>query len=219
MAIVLTTLSGAITSSQTSFGVASATGITAPNFQTMTGITWLFVDQEFMLVENVIGTVVFVVRGTNSSVAQAHASGANVQAGAPGDYLQAQANDSGGTTTVGKDYYLAVGALNYPAINLTGSADVINPNVPGIYEVKTAGVDAMTLAAPPASAEGNIIIIISDTTNAHTITATTLFANGTALKTTATFPAFRGSMVMLRASNGVWQVLSNGASAGVVVFS
>lgn len=210
MAIVLTTLSGAITSSQTSFGVASATGITAPNFQTMTGITWLLVDQEFMLVENIVGTVVSVVRGVNSSVAQAHVSGANVQAGAPGDYLEAQANFSGGTTTIGKDYYLAVGALNYPAINLTGSADAINPAVPGIYEIKTAGVDAMTLLAPPAAAEGNIIIIISDTTNAHTLTATTLLAGGTALKTTATFPAFRGASLTLRASNGVWQVLSSG---------
>lgn len=219
MAIVLTTLSGAITSSQTSFGVASATGITAPNFQTMTGITWLLVDQEFMLVENISGTVVQVVRGFNSSVSQAHTSGANVQAGAPGDFPEAQANYSGGTTTVSKDYLLAVGALNYPAINLTGSADAISPSVPGIYVVKTAGVDAMTLAAPPASAEGNIIWIISDTTNAHTITATTLFANGTALKTTATFPAFRGANVQLRACNGVWEVLSNGASAGVVVFT
>jgi hypothetical protein len=217
MAIVITTLSGAITSSQTQFGVASATGITAPNFQTMTGITWLLVDQEFMLVENIVGTVVSVVRGVNSSVAQAHVSGANVQAGAPTDYLPPQANDSGGTVTVSKDYFLAVGALNYPAINLTGSADAISASAPGIYEVKTAGVDAMTLAAPPASAEGNIIIIVSDTANAHTITATTLLANGTALKTTATFPAFRGASITLRASNGVWQVLSQGGAGAVVL--
>jgi hypothetical protein len=210
MAIVITTLSGAITSSQTSFGVASATGITAPNYQTMTGITWLLIDQEFMSVETLAGTVVGVVRGKNGSVAQAHTSGSTVQAGAPGDFLDAQANYSGGTTAIGKDYSIAIGALNYPAINLTGSADAINPNIPGIYEVKTAGVDAMTLAAPPAAAEGNIIIIVSDTANAHTLTATSLLAGGTALKSLATFPAFRGASLTLRASNGVWQVLSSG---------
>jgi len=73
-------------------------------------------------------------------------------------------------------------------------------------------VDAMTLAAPTAGLDdGLVIAIYSDTLNAHTITATSLLANGTALKTTATFAAFRGAGLVLRAFNGVWQVVANTA--------
>ena len=95
---------------------------------------------------------------------------------------------------------------------LTGSADVINAHLSGNYIVKTAGVDAMTLAAPTAGVDDNLsIAIYSDTTNAHTLTATSLLANGTALKTTATFAAFRGAGIILRAFNGVWQQVGNTA--------
>lgn len=100
-------------------------------------------------------------------------------------------------------------ALQGPITLLTGSADAINPHVSGNYIVKTAGVDAMTLAAPTAGVDDNLsIAIFSDTTNAHTVTATALFANGTALKTTCTFGAFKGAGIVLRAFNGVWQVVS-----------
>jgi len=93
---------------------------------------------------------------------------------------------------------------------LTGAADVIPPHGAGNYVVETAGVDAMTLAAPTAEVDDGILIaIFSDTTNAHTVTATSLFANGTALKTTATFAAFKGAGMVLRAYDGVWQVISS----------
>jgi len=95
---------------------------------------------------------------------------------------------------------------------LTGTADVINPHVSGNYIVKTGSADAMTLAAPTAGLDDNLSISIwSDTLFAHTITATSLLANGTALKTTATFAAFRGAGIGLRAFNGVWQVIANTA--------
>ena len=94
---------------------------------------------------------------------------------------------------------------------LSGSSDAIPPGTPAIYVVTTAGVDAMTLAAPTAAQNGVVIIVTSQTTNAHTITATSLFANGTALKTTATFAAFAGAGVVLMANNLVWNVLSSTA--------
>jgi hypothetical protein len=213
MAINQTTLSGAIGASDTQFGVASATGILAPNFTTGVGITYLLVDQEFMLVTALSGTTVQVIRGQQGTPAAAHVTGANVQAGLPGDFPQI-----GEFVSTSLTQRQIEPALTWPGIFLTGAADAINPAVAGFYVVKTAGVDAMTLAAPPASAEGNIIQIWSDTTNAHTLTATTLLANGTALKTTATFPAFRGAGLILRACNGVWHVLSQGG-AGVVVLT
>lgn len=97
-----------------------------------------------------------------------------------------------------------------PPVVLAGSADAINSHAAGNYVVTTAGVDAMTLAAPTAGVDDNLTIAIySDTTNAHTLTATALLANGTALKTTATFAAFRGAGLLLRAYNGVWQVIGS----------
>lgn len=96
-----------------------------------------------------------------------------------------------------------------PITLLTGTADVINPHVSGNYVIKSTSADLMTLGAPTAGVDDNLCINIwSDTLFAHTITATTLFANGTALKTTATFAAFRGAGMTLRAFNGVWQVIA-----------
>lgn len=95
---------------------------------------------------------------------------------------------------------------------LTGTADAINPNGAANYIVKTGSADAMTLAAPRVGLDDNLsIAIYSDTLFAHTVTATALFANGTALKTTATFAAFRGAGLILRAFNGVWQVVASTA--------
>jgi hypothetical protein len=100
-------------------------------------------------------------------------------------------------------------SLQGPIIVLTGTTDAINPHVSGNYIIKTGSADAITLGAPTAGVDDNLSINIwSDTAQAHTVTATSLFANGTALKTTATFAAFRGAGMTLRAYNGVWQVLA-----------
>jgi|ERR1700722_2805343 len=219
MAITATTLSGAITSTQTSFGVASVTGITGPNQQTGTGITILKIDQEFIYVAAApVGTTLpIVLRGYNGSAAAAHVSGAQVQIGAtPADFPTDQAELTGGNTTLQQVTY---GARNQQAIFLSGTADALAAGVAAFYVVKTGSADAMTLAAPTAGQEGNIIEVWSDTAFAHTITATTLLANGTALKTTVTFPAFRGAGIVLRVCNLVYHVMSQGPSAGAVVLT
>lgn len=213
MSITNTTLSAAVGVTDQVIQVASATGITAPNFQTGSGITWLRIDQELMQVMGVSGTVINVLRGQLGTPQQAHLINTAVVIGLPADFPST--NEILNTATIPQ---VNLGGMNLQPVFLGGSADAIPNTVSGNYVVKTAGVDAMTLAAPPLSADGIVVSIFSDTTNAHTITATSLFANGTALKTTATFPAFRGAGVILKASNGVWHVLSN-ASAGQVVFT
>lgn len=208
MAITATTLSAAIGASDVSFLVASATGITAPNFQTGSGIIYLMVDEERMLVLAITGTLVSVVRGYAGTQAQSHLTGSQVQIGNPGDYPIF--NEIVGNFMARKE---TLGAQNLPGIFLAGSADAIDPTLPGFYVVKTAGVDAMTLAAPTLKEEGNVIDVWSDTDQAHTITATSLFAvGGAALKSVATFPAHRGAGVKLRACNLVWHVLSTGGT-------
>lgn len=214
MAITATTLSGAITSTVTSFGVASATGITAPNNQTGTGIIYLYVDQELMLVTAVAGTVVSVVRGFNGTPAQAHTSGSQVQVGLPADFTTPQEVYIGPVVSASGVF----ATYNQPATTfLTGLADAIPAGVSGFYVIKSAAADLMTLAAPTAAQEGNIIDIWSDAAFAHTLTATSLLAGGTALKTTATFPAFRGAGMRLRVCNLVYHVLSSG-NANVASF-
>jgi hypothetical protein len=101
-------------------------------------------------------------------------------------------------------------SLQQAPIFLTGTTDAINPQVPGNYVIKTAGVDAITLGLPRAGLDDNLSINIwSDTTNAHTVTLpSALFAAGIALHSLATFAAFRGAGISLRAMNGSWQVLA-----------
>ena len=209
MAITVTTLSGAITSQQTTFGVASATGITAPNFQTGAGITVLYVDQEQMLVGTApIGTTLTnVVRGYNGTPSQAHASGSQVQIGLLTDFFTPQEVYASPFVAAQANF----ATRNQPATTfLTGTADALPAGVAAYYVIKAGAADAMTITAPTAAQEGNIIDIWSDTAFAHTLTATSLLAGGTALKTTATFPAFRGAGMTLRVCNLVYHVLSSG---------
>lgn len=217
MAITATTLSAAVGLTDTSVLLASITGVTSPSFQSGTGITYLFIDQELFLVMNVGASAsipVLVKRGMGGTIQTTHVSGAQVQIGGPSDFTPFL--EVVGTSLVTKQ---TEGALNWPAIFLSGTADAIPAGVAGFYVIKTGSANAMTLAAPTAAQEGNVIQIWSDTLFAHTLTATSLLANGTALKTTATFPAFRGAGLTLRACNLVYHVMSNGASAGIVVLT
>ena len=82
--------------------------------------------------------------------------------------------------------------------------------IPGTATLTKAGVAAMTLAAPTVAQEGLILNVVSQTANAHTITATALLDDGVTggAKTTATFAAFAGASITLMASNLKWAVLS-----------
>jgi hypothetical protein len=209
MAITATTLSSAVAAGPSgtdyTINVTSATGITAPNFTSGVGITWLFIDQELMLVMAVNGTVITVMRGQNGTPAQPHVVNSQVQIGTPADF-QSVGEFVSKSLTVSQ----TEANVNRPAIFLQGLTAAIPAGVAGFYVIKSAAADLMTLAAPTAAQEGNIIDIWSDAAFAHTITATTLFASGTALKTTATFPAFRGAGMTLRVCNLVYHVLSCG---------
>ena len=105
---------------------------------------------------------------------------------------------------------------------LTGTTDAIAfPYVPPFpigstnFIIQTAGVDAITLALPRNPMDDNQSVNIwSDTANAHTVTfPSAAYSHGaTGQATIATFAAFRGAGMTLRAFNGTWQVV---ASSGV----
>jgi hypothetical protein len=68
----------------------------------------------------------------------------------------------------------------------------------------------MTLAAPTATTDdGKIILITSNTANAHTLTATGLLQTGSASVNLATFAAQKGAGLTLIAYQGKWNVLGS----------
>jgi|SRR5690348_16348850 len=81
MSIVGTTLSAAITASQTVFGVASATNINNPVYLPNLSVTRLLIEQELMEVISVVGTQVTVRRGIEGTQALAHSASVPVLSG------------------------------------------------------------------------------------------------------------------------------------------
>lgn len=96
---------------------------------------------------------------------------------------------------------------------LSLSADGAITIATSLLKITKAGVAALTLAAPTAAQEGTRLDIISNTANAHTITATSLIDDGVTggSKTTATFAAFAGAAISLVAINLKWSVLAKNA--------
>jgi hypothetical protein len=85
----------------------------------------------------------------------------------------------------------------------------IDPHTSQTYVITKAGVLADTLAAPTAGTDdGTVIVVTSNTANAHTITATGLFQCGTAAVNLATFAAEPGAGLTLMAYQGKWNVTS-----------
>lgn len=82
----------------------------------------------------------------------------------------------------------------------------------GNYYVTKGTAAALTLAAPTAGVQDGMLIKITSTTAAaHTLVATTLIESGGSGSpyTTATFGAFIGSSITLRAYGGVWYVVTS----------
>lgn len=94
---------------------------------------------------------------------------------------------------------------NGDAPTFGGSADVLT--FPGLANITTAGVNAMTLATPisgpqPAGDDGKTIVVYDSTGNAHTITvAANKFP---ASHHVATFNGTAGSCCVLTAVAGLW---------------
>lgn len=188
MALVATTLSGAITTSVTSFGVASATNITVPNNQTGVGITFLLVENELMLVTGVSGTVVSVSRGYNGTQAAAHGATAPVISGLGSDF--AGFTPAQGSFTVlpnigfngwsapvaGAATNVATGAL----FHLTGTVAMVNLTAPANYIEGTPITIVFdgSAAGLTWTAAGNIAVAGTATTAASAVSFT--FDSGSA---------------------------------------
>ncbi len=172
MSISATTLVGAIDAVQTRFSVASTGSITAPNFQTGSGITYLMIGNEMMEVFAVPQSgVVDVIRGWNSTIASAHGATEPVLVGTPTDFATFQPTQGS-----------SVQALNrYDGISapIASAATIAAPGK--IFHV--TGGTAINIITPPTNfVEGEIKIIFD---SACTWTSSAV-ANGIAASGTST---------------------------------
>lgn len=106
-----------------------------------------------------------------------------------------------------QDNRRGVGTATQLALTTNGAID---PHTSANYVITKAGVLADTLAAPTATTDDGVIITItSNTAFAHTLTATGLLNTGSAAVNLATFAAFAGAGLTLRAYQAKWNVLSS----------
>ncbi len=221
MSITTTTLTSACAATDTSIHVASATGITAPNFQTGSGITILVIEQERMVcIAAPNGTFIPVIRGQGGTQQVAHANSALVFIGQPTDFTTFV--DILGSLMTSQQTQEGV---TQNAVKLFGSADAVLSSISSYNVVMTAGVDAITLPTPVAGDEGNLIDIWSATAQQHTVTAASAafaVASASGLRTICTFPAQIGAGIKLRVCNLLYHVIGTGGTgtnSGPVVWT
>jgi hypothetical protein len=142
--ITTTTLSAALNGTATTFGVASASGITVGD------IMWI--DKEAMDVRSISGTTIGVVRGVGGSRADNHASGALVYHEVPAGFI---GNDLVGTCTAGSEFPNYTPLINartgsmFSCVNSTWT--LINPEPVTIVESVRSITAVTTLVAADCS--------------------------------------------------------------------
>lgn len=170
MAINVTTLSAAITSSQTTFSVGSTTNITAPVLTTGSGFTWLLIDSELMWVTAVpVSGTIQVTRGMLGTQATAHVITTNVTIGLPADFPNFQPKI--GAFGLLQDRFQGV----YGPV--ASAATIVAPGP--IFHV--TGSTAINIITPPANFVEGSVTVIFDSACTWTSSAVTngILASGT----------------------------------------
>lgn len=177
MAITSTTITSAIGTTDTTFAVGSTTNITAPNFTTGVGITYLFAETEAMLVIGVpVSGVVTVQRGVAGTPVSAHGASCPVAIGGPADFgpivpsIKAQQDP----TPEGAMYGMGAPVASAATIVASG---------PLFHVTGTTAINIIT--PPPGMVEGGINILFegactwtsSNVTNGICSTGTASTAN------------------------------------------
>lgn len=208
-AMTQTTITGAITSNQTTFQVASATGIVGPSYvgnptQTPGSATLLVIDNEAMFVRGISGTLVTVQRGASGTVATAHNAASVVWAGNPNLYLSA---DPSGSCTVANTTNPTIVTTNAYRVQ-SHFWNCVNSNWQPVFTTGTITPTAVTTATTSSQtftvhglAAGELIDMVSGPTPASgcalvgaTVTAANTlslqFANPTTSSCTPTAGAY-----------------------------
>jgi hypothetical protein len=196
MALVTTTLSAAVASTDASITVASATSIVAGRI--------IQIDGERMVVTRAYvnaSTTVPVLRGQGGTQPRAHANSGNVTHGDPSDFAADPPQASAGLpmpVTMVFDSYSASGAISFGQARLT------------IAQLIGTSTLAMTIAAPDKSLDGYLLMVIGNAKSQSTVaTATTVgFGNAGASYDTFTFQNAGNLALFFVACNGFWNILN-----------
>lgn len=207
MALTRTSLTAAIGPSDLTIPVTSTTG-----FPTVGAIglrQMMQVDDEYMLIEvvPVANTVRVMQRGYNGTTGTAHDILAPViTSSAVADF----ANIPVGTNVSRPPFFDDV-----QSVGQNGIIPVPVRNTTYLLTKATA-LASTTLAAPGKDQDGLQVTFTSQTAAAHVITATSLLGDAVSGSphTTATFAAFIGASLVVKADNGIWNVVS---SVGVTI--
>lgn len=227
-ALTATTLSAAVTSTQKTVTLASATNVSA-------GVD-LYIDAELMRVLGVATgttTTFNVLRGQGGTATVSHASGAGVYVGPPnyfsqtdpsgtctrtsevalprivpksGSIYECSGNGAGSMwTLISRGGYPAStpGALSSQTYTAAGAITI----APGVSFINGTTL-AMTLANPTVAQNGMMMTIIATNASAHTVTYTAGFNGGTTARDVATFGGAVGDNIVIFANGGVWWVVS-----------
>lgn len=181
MAFNNTTLTNAIGANDTVFAVGSTTNITVPNFTTGTGLTYLWVEQEAMLVVNVpVSGTVSVQRGILGTATAAHGASAPVLIGLPTDFVAPAIPIKAQTDYLPPAIYGSSAPVasattitaTGPIFHVTGTTSIATINPPPGYIGGGEGSGAITIifdGVAAWTAAGNIAVAGTPTTAGSTV--------------------------------------------------
>lgn len=153
MAFNTTTLSAAAAQNDTSLLVASLTGVTAPNFQSGSGITYGFLEQEAVLVMSLIGTVgVNVKRGMLGTIQTAHPASTPITFGLPSDFA---------TFAPAINAFIPQQPIEFTGFSAPVAGAATNVATGRFFHL-TGTVAMVNLTAPTGVVEGGEITIVFD---------------------------------------------------------
>lgn len=181
MALVNTSLAGAMSAGATRVSLTSGTSVAVGRF--------LKVDAELMLVQSAVPdstTQWNVMRGIAGTSAVAHVALAPAIHGAPADFT------------------LPVGP---PVVSYGADGAIAVPVVDTLVLLTKATAAAMTLAAPAVD-QTNTVTIAGTVAAANTVTYTAGFYGDTTSSDVATFAAKVGASMTIRAQQGKWMVVA-----------
>src|ERR1035437_529999 len=161
---------------------------------------------------HIIATVDLTIGSGTAITGQSGTGGTVVMTAAPtftGVPLAPTAANGTNTTQIATTAFVLAntGGTQVPIV-LNGGTDAIPAHTSATYIVTTAGVDAMTIAAPTVTTDDGLLITVETSTNAaHTLTFTGgTLRPGTAAVTTVNFLSYTGSSVTIMAWQGNWYV-------------
>jgi hypothetical protein len=148
MSINTTTLTGAISNSHTSFGLASVANVTVGNPTTGAGMTLLLIENEMMLVTALSGNNVAVTRGQHGTGASAHNASTGVTIGGLSDFPNFTPAISSVQTTQAR--FASIGSPVASAATITPSGQVFHV---------TGTTATVTINLPPNLVAGQFTVI------------------------------------------------------------